>query len=207
MELFKRPLFEFRQIDDGSPGTASDGPPAGLGYEASLRAKGRATHNRLEGTQSSPLPTAAAWFSKTGSRYTRHVSWRRPIGFVVLAILTALPVSGAVCAILCDSASSSAAIASGHHHGSSHSAEAPARSSTDDQISGFSEHDCRSHDGALRLVSTTAAERTSWGVTWIALVLATVPATFEASTALEHREYGTPPGTAPPPTTPRVLRV
>ena len=143
-----------------------------------------------------------------GSGYTRRVNWKRPVSVVVLAILSALPVSGAVCAMLCESAASSPTSVSGHHHGSTNDVEEPAPSSTSAQIQSVSDHDCNSHDAALRQASTTAAERTNWGVTSIPLATTTVTSKFNALTESEPRfDYSNPPGTAPPTTTPLVLRV
>ncbi len=143
-----------------------------------------------------------------GSRYTRRVSWKRPVSILVLAILTGLPVSGAVCAMLCESAASSTASVSGHHHGSTNNVEERAPSSTSVQIQSVSDHDCNNHDAALRQTSTTAAERADWGISSIPIATTTVLATFKALTGSEpHFEYSTPPGSAPPTTTPLVLRV
>ena len=143
-----------------------------------------------------------------GSRYTPKVSWKRSVSFVILALLIALPVSGAVCAMLCESAANGTAMASGHHHGATQSAEAPASPSSDFQISGVSEHDCSSHDGALREPSTIAAERADWGITSMPLVSATVVATFKVSTESGPRfSDSTVLGSASPTTTPLVLRV
>lgn len=127
---------------------------------------------------------------------------RRLVSILVLAILTALPVSGAVCTALCESAASAS-----EHHSSARSCEESARPSTDAQIYGVSEHDCGSHDAVLLQTSATAAGRTDWGATSI-LATATVPATFKALTDFRpHFKHTTPPGTAPPTTTPLVLRV
>ena len=135
------------------------------------------------------------------------MSWKRPVGICILAIMAALPVSGAVCTMLCDSAPSSTALASGHHHGTKHAAESP-RASSEAQLQGVSEHDCSSHDAAFRQAPTTAAEKADWGVTSIPLVSTVVPETFKALTELgQHFEYTAPPATAPPTTTPLVLRV
>lgn len=143
-----------------------------------------------------------------GSGYTRRVSWKRPVSLVVLAILTALPVSGAVCAMLCESAASSTASVSEHHHGSTNNVEEPAPPATSVQIQGVSDYDCSSHDAALRQASTTAAERADWGISSIPIATTTVLATFKALTdSGPHFEYSTPPGSAPPTTTPLVLRV
>ena len=58
---------------------------------------------------------ALRWLLARASRYTRTVSWRHRISLVLLIVLTALPVSGTVCAMLCDSAAATRAAA---HHGS-----------------------------------------------------------------------------------------
>ena len=142
---------------------------------------------------------------RVGSRYTRTVPMtQRSIGIVVLAVLTALPVSGAVCAMLCESAAT--ASASGHH-GSGTKCEEPDRPSSDVQIRGVSEHDCSTHDAVVRRTSTTATERAA-GVPSPPLAVAAVYATLRdlpvCETAFAHRA---PPGTAPPTTTPLVLRV
>lgn len=145
--------------------------------------------------------------SCAGSRYTPSVSWKRPVSVVVLAILTALPASGVVCAMLCESATSSTASVSGHHHGSTNSAEEPARPATSVRIQSVSDHDCSGHGAALRQASTTAAERTGWSVTSIPFAT-TVPATFRALTESGPPfEYSTLPDISPPTTTPLVLRV
>ena len=135
---------------------------------------------------------------------------QRTISIVVLAILTALPVSGAVCAMLCESEASSTASVSGHHHGSTNNVEEPAAPATrvQVQIQSVSDHDCNTHDAALRQASTTAAERADWGISSIPLATTTVLATFRPLTDSEPQfEYSTPPGSTPPTTTPLVLRV
>ena len=138
-----------------------------------------------------------------GSRYTRIVGLtQRSISIVVLAVLTALPVSGTVCAMLCDSAPTASA-----HHGSGKKCEEPARPSSEVVIRGVSEHDCSTHDAVVRQTSTTAAERAA-GVASPLLAVAAVHATVRALPALETAfAHSAPPGTAPPTTTPLVLRV
>jgi hypothetical protein len=142
-----------------------------------------------------------------GPRYTRNVSCRRLVGLIVLATLTALPVSGAVCAMLCDSAASSVTMASAHHHGASRHA-ARTHPFAEVQIQAVSEHDCSDHDGALRQASTSADDRANWSVTSVPLVSSYISATLNARAGSEpHLDYRVPPGTAPPTTTPLVLRV
>jgi hypothetical protein len=128
---------------------------------------------------------------------------QRSISIVVLAVLTALPVSGTVCAVLCDSAATASASA---HHGSGKKCEEPARPSSEVQIQGVSEHDCSTHDAVVRQTSTAAAERAS-GVAAPLLAVAPVHVAVRALPALETAfAHSAPPGTAPP-TTPLVLRV
>lgn len=142
---------------------------------------------------------------RVGSRYTRTVRLtQRSISIVVLAVLTALPVSGAVCAMLCESADT--ASASGHH-GSGTKCEEPDRPASDVQIRGASEHDCSTHDAVARQTSTTAMERAA-GVASPRLAVAAVYATLRALPVVETAfAHSAPPGTAPPTTTPLVLRV
>jgi len=141
-------------------------------------------------------------FSDSG--YTQHVSWRHRIAIVVLTVLAGLPVAGTACALACDSASSAVAA----HHGSGQECEEPARPSTGTQISGASGHDCSTHDAGIRQVATTAAERADVTAKSVPSVISTVQTTFETLHAVRSIfDYTAPPGTAPPTTTPFVLRV
>ena len=145
-------------------------------------------------------------FSVCSSRYTRSVGLnQRTISIVVLAVLTALPVSRTLCAMLCDSAAKATAAA---HHGSGTNCEEPPRPSTGTQIQGVSEHDCSTHDAAVRQATSTVAERAD-GVPG-SLLLAT-PTSRAIATGLirvdSSFDYDAPPGTAPPTTIPLVLRV
>ena len=106
------------------------------------------------GRETGPIKWAPSG-SASQPRYTRSVQWRHRIAVVPLAVLAGLPVSGAVCAMVCESASSAAAT----HHGSGQKCEDPAPPPSGPQISGSPEHDCSTHDGAIRQASTTAAER------------------------------------------------
>lgn len=148
----------------------------------------------------------AGWGPSVASVYTRIVSLtQRSISIVVLAALTALPVAGTVCAMLCDPAATATASA---HHGADKNCEEPARPSTEVQIQGVSEHHCNNHYAAVRQVATTAAERADGAAAGSPLVSTTVDATSSTLPALKAAlEYITPPGSAPPTTTPLVLRV
>jgi hypothetical protein len=130
---------------------------------------------------------------------------QRTISIVVLTILTALPVSGALCAVLCDSAAKATASA---HHGSGIDCEEPRPPSTGTQIQGVSEHDCSTHNAAVRQATSTVAVRAD-GVT--GSVLLATPTALAITTALirvdSSFDYDAPPGTAPPTAIPLVLRV
>ena len=132
------------------------------------------------------------------------MQWRHRIAVVLLTVLAGLPVSGAVCAMVCESASSAAAA----HHGSGQKCEDPAPPSSGPQISGYPEHDCSTHDGALRQASTTAAERADVTTKSAPIVIGAVRT---ESVAFRNSQiffdYSSRPGTAPPTTTPLVLRV
>lgn len=139
------------------------------------------------------------------SRYTRTVSSRQFVSAFVLVIMTALPVSGSVCALLCDAAKSNATAG---HHGSAKDCEEPAPSSTGFQIRGVSEHDCSTHDTAIRQAFLTAAEKANASVTSLPLVANLVTVRFTAPLNGGARfQNSSPPGTAPPTTTPLVLRI
>jgi hypothetical protein len=132
------------------------------------------------------------------------VSWRNRIAVALLTVFAGLPVSGTVCAMVCDSASS--ALAS--HHGSGQKCEEPAPPPTGTQISGLSEHDCSTHDSAIRQAATTAAERADITAKAAPLMIGAVQS--ESVTLRDSEtffEYSSPPDTAPPTTTPLVLRV
>ncbi len=142
--------------------------------------------------------------SASQPRYTRSVQWRHRIAVVLLTVLAGLPLSGTVCAMVCESASSAAAT----HHGSGQKCEDPAPPSSGPQISGYTEHDCSTHDGAIRQATTTATERADLttksapiiiGAAAIVSVVPRNPQTFF--------DYSSPSGTAPSTTTPLVLRV
>ena len=148
---------------------------------------------------------AVADLSERGARYTRTVGLtQRSVSIVVLAALTALPVWGAVCGILCNSAATASASS---HHGSGKECEEPAAPSSEVQIQGVSEHDCGTHDAVVRQASTTAGERAA-GVSSPPVAVAAVHVTNYALPASETSfAQGAPPGTAPPTTAPLVLRV
>ena len=160
-----------------------------------------ATHGPAE--QSGP-PKWAQSGSASQPRYTRSVQWRHRIAVVLLTVLAGLPVAGTVCAMSCESASSAAAT----HHGSGPKCEDPAPPSSGPQISGYPEHDCSTHDGAIRQASTTAAERADVTAKSAPLILSAVA--IESVVLRDSQiffDYSSPPRTAPPTTTPLVLRV
>lgn len=122
----------------------------------------------------------------------------------LLTVLAGLPVSGTMCAMLCELASSAAAT----HHGTGQECEKPAQSSDGPQVGGQSEHDCSLHNGAIRLASTTAAERTGAATKSVPLMIGAVPIAFDILRDSQTLfDYRSPPDPAPPTVTPLVLRV
>jgi hypothetical protein len=106
--------------------------------------------------------------------------------------------------MVCDSASSAFA----SHHGSGQKCEEPAPPPTGPQISDLSEHDCSTHDGAIRQAATTAAERADITAKSVPLMIGSVqiePVSLRDSKTFF--DYSSPPATAPPTATPLVLRV
>jgi hypothetical protein len=133
------------------------------------------------------------------------VAWRHRIALVLLTVLTGLPVSATVCAFICESASNAAAT----HHGSGQKCEDPAQPpSSGPQISGYPEHDCSTHDGNIRQATTTAAERADLTVKSAPLMIGAVQVeSVSHRDSQQFLDYSSPPDTAPPTTTPVVLRV
>jgi hypothetical protein len=151
---------------------------------------------------------AVRWLLACPSRYTRSVSWRHRISLVLLLLLTALPVSGTVCAMLCDSAATTRAAA---HHASGKSCDddqATTPSSGPQMRGGTAGHDCSDHDAAMREAATTTATRAD-SVPEPSLLVA-VPVHDAISNLPEADavfDYRTPPGSTPPTASPLVLRV
>ena len=137
------------------------------------------------------------------SRYTRFVPWRHRIAVVLLTVLTGLPISATACALVCESATNTEAA----HHGSGPEC-AESKPSSGPLISGQSEHDCSTHGGLLRPATTTPAERADLTAKSAPLVIGA--AQVESVSLRDSHiflDYSSPPGTAPPTTTPLVLRV
>ena len=148
---------------------------------------------------------ALRWLLARVSRYTRNVSWRHRISLALLMVLTALPVSGSVCAMLCDSAAATRAAA---HHGSGKPCDDQAPPSSGPQLRGASGHDCSDHDAAMRVAATTTATRADSVPGPILLVA--VPVHDSISNLADSDAvfyYRTPPGSTPPTASPLVLRV
>lgn len=136
-------------------------------------------------------------------RYTRIVSWKQRVSVVVLVLITSLPVSGTLCAMMCDSAAATAST----HHGSDRNCEA-ARPSTGVQIEGATNHDCSNHDAAVRQIASTAPERVELKAAAIAFALSAGHMSFRSlPLSAPTFDDGSPPGTAPRTTTPLVLRI
>ena len=138
------------------------------------------------------------------SRYTQFVPWRHRIAVVLLTVLTGLPISATACALVCESATNTEAA----HHGSGPECEESKQPSSGPLISGQSEHDCSTHGGLLRPATTTPAERADLTAKSAPLVIGA--AQVESVSLRDSHiflDYSSPPGTAPPTTTPLVLRV
>jgi hypothetical protein len=150
---------------------------------------------------------ALRWLLARTSRYTRTVSWRHRISLVVLIVLTAFPVSGMGCAMLCGSAATTRGAA---HHGSAKSCddEQATAPSSGSQVRGTSAHDCSNHDAVVPIAATTSATRAD-SVPGPSL-LAAVPLhdsfsnRSDSDVVMSNR---TPPGSTPPTASPLVLRV
>ena len=132
---------------------------------------------------------------------------QRTISIVVLSILTALPVSGTLCAMLCNSAAASRA--SAHHaSGKPCDEEQATTPSSGPQLRGASGHDCSDHEVAVREAATTAAARAD-SVPEPSLLAAvavhdTISNLVDSDAVFDYR---TPPGSTPPTASPLVLRV
>ena len=138
------------------------------------------------------------------SRYTGAVSWRERIALFVLTAVTALPAAGAFCAMRCFSASDAMA----DHHASGQRCDDATIPSSGTQIGARSEHDCRTHDGAVLSLATTPAVRADVGLTAPPATNDGVPSVVAIVVPFTPPSaYTPPPGTAPPTATPLVLRI
>ena len=147
------------------------------------------------------------WLLARTSRYTRKVSWRHRISLVVLMVLTALPVSGTVCAMLCDSAAASRTAAH-HASGKPCDEEQATTPSSGPQLRGASGHDCSDHEVAVREAATTIAIRADRLPRPTLLAVVAVHDTISNLVdSDEVFDYRTPPGSTPPTASPLVLRV
>ena len=147
------------------------------------------------------------WLSTCASRYTRTVSWRHRISLVVLIVLTALPVSGTVCTMLCDSA---AATRASEHHASGKPCddEQATTPSSGPQVRSTAGHDCSDHDAGMREAATTMATRADSVPGPSLLVAVPVHDSIDSLTDSDAVfEYRTPLGSTPPTASPLVLRV
>jgi hypothetical protein len=150
---------------------------------------------------------ALRWLLACASRYTRIVSWRHRISLVLLLLLTAWPVSGTVCTMLCDSATAPRDAA---HHASGKPCddEQATTPSSGPQVRSTAGHDCSDHDAAMREAATTTATRAD-SVLGPSLLVA-VPVHDSISSLTDSDavfDYRTPPGSTPPTASPLVLRV
>ena len=129
--------------------------------------------------------------------------WRYRIAVVLLTVLAALPAAGALCAMTCLSASDSMA----SHHGSEQRCDDEAPASVP-QVCAGSQHDCANHEAVLAKMVTTPAERADVVTTAPAATNETVRSLSASLLNLTRSFAYTPqPDTAPPTSTPLVLRV
>jgi hypothetical protein len=132
------------------------------------------------------------------------VGWKQRVSVLVLAVFASLPVSGTLCAMLCDSAAAAAST----HHGSDQNCEEAARPSTGAHIEGASAHDCGNHDAAVRQLASTAPERVELKAAAIVFALTGGHTSFSSlPLSAPTTDDASPPGTPPRTTTPLVLRV
>jgi hypothetical protein len=172
--------------------------------------KGDLRANALRLRRISPVKTtypALRWLLTRASRYTRNVSWRHRISVVLLLLLTALPVSGTVCTVLCDSAAATSAAAH-HASGTPCDDEQATTPSSGPEMGGTAGHDCSDHDAAIREAATITATRAD---SLSGPVLLVAVAVHDSITKLTDSDavfdYRTPPGSTPPTASPLVLRV
>jgi len=132
---------------------------------------------------------------------------QRTISIVVLSILTALPVSGTLCAMLCDSAAATRPAAH-HASGKPCDEEQATTPSSGPQLRGASGHDCSDHEVAVREAATTTSTRADSLPGPSLLAAVTVHDTISSLVdSDEVFDYRTPPGSTPPTASPLVLRV
>jgi hypothetical protein len=127
------------------------------------------------------------------------VSWKQHVSAIVLVLLTGLPVSGTVCALVCQPPAGAAA-----HHGSG--AGCAERASVDPGMRGVAAHDCLGHVLGAEQLATTSWARASGSALPDAWSIAAALTRIAPTAARSPLEYGTPRGT-PPATSPLVLRV
>ena len=123
----------------------------------------------------------------------------------MLVVLTALPVSGTVCARLCDAP---AATRTQAHHGAGKICDEQTTPSSGPQLRGASGHDCSDHEVAVREAATTTATRAD-SVPRPSL-LAAVAVHDTISNLVDSDDvfgYRAPPRRTPPAASPLVLRV
>ena len=132
---------------------------------------------------------------------------QRTISIAVLTILTALPVLGTLCAMLCDSAAATRAAAH-HASGKPCDEEQATPPSSGLQLRGTSGHDCSDHEVAVREAATATSPRADSlpGPSLLAAVAVhdTISSLVESDEVFDYRA---PPGSTPPTASPLVLRV
>jgi hypothetical protein len=134
----------------------------------------------------------------------------------MLLVLAGLPLAGTVCAMTC--LSGSTAVAAHHQEGQdcessmpapvpAPSASAPA-SGAEAKIGALAAYHCGTHEAALPQVAATDVKRADSGVIAAPAASDPIDSLFASVSAFDTRfRYIPPPDTAPPTTTPLILRV
>lgn len=130
----------------------------------------------------------------------------------MLLVLAALPLAGTVCAMTC--LSGSTAVAAHHQEGQDCESSVPAPSASArasdvaPKIGALSAYHCGTHEAALPQVAATEVKRADSGVIAAPAASDPIDSLFASVSAFDTRfRYIPPPDTAPPSTTPFVLRV
>lgn len=132
------------------------------------------------------------------------MSWKQRVGVVALVLVTSLPASGTLCALMCDPAAAAASA----HHGSDKNCGEVAHASASVQVEGASDHDCGNHDAPIRPVASPVSERVELKAAPMVFALSAGHSSFRSlPISAPSIDDASPPGTAPRTTTPVVLRV
>lgn len=131
------------------------------------------------------------------------------IGAVVVTVLTGLPLSGAVCELLCGSAlnAASSETSAAAHHGSAEDCKKPPAPSGV-QVGAVSNHPCGDHSSIAQPQATVTPLRADANIlVWPGVVAVSQIDYIDVPSFGSESAYSPPPGIAPPTSTPLVLRV